>query len=460
MRRSILLAVALVAIGAGAGFLPPPEPVPEPLAGLIIDRPGIESPVDAAIWYCPWAQSAADRDSFFAIASVVPADADFTFPVAIPGEPPDQARAATLGPGAAGITLSDVAQRGDSPGFIEFSDGPSAATVTVTGDILAADNCVSTGPDEWFFPGGSTMTGERLVLRLFNPFPETAKVTVSGFSEIGVEALGELRSVSVNSRSWRDIPFEELLRQRQTLVISVRIDEGLAIPAMAWTGDSDEAWWSGTNLSTTWEFPVVRQHRRDTAALVIANPSSAPVDVTIDLYTEDGPQRAAFSFNIPAQSPLRVGFGEVAAGVVGARVTATAPVAAAVTTTGEAGTAVTAGVPDEAHAWLLPGVRDDGRNRGVLWLLNSGDETVSVTISALTGGGVVNSKEILEPGTITAIAVGGEDVLGYLVSSVDRFSAAWSISGPGGLAFVAGIPVPEATDARSADGEGLDGGDG
>ena len=460
MRRTLLLTVTLSALVVVAALLAPPEPPPEPLAGLIIDRPGIESPVDAAIWYCPWAQAAADRDSFIGVASVAPADANFTFPVAIPGEPPDEAKAVTLGPGASGITLSDVAQRGDSPGFIEFSDGPSSASVTVTGDVLTADDCVASGPGEWFFPGGSTMEGERLVLRLFNPFPEAAKLTVSGFSEIGVEALGELRSISVNPRSWRDISFEELLRQRQTLVISVRADEGLAIPAMSWTSGSDEAWWAGTDLSETWEFPIVRHEGLRNSGLVIANPSSSAVEVTVDLFTVDGPQRAAFSLTVPAQSPLRIGFGEVEATVVGARVTASAPVSAVVSAQGGAGTAVTGGAPDQARSWLLPGLRNDGLNQGTLWLLNSGDETVSVTISALTGGDTLNSKRILEPGTITPIAVGSDDVGGYLVSSVDRFGAAWSITGPSGTAFVAGIPLPEEDGTTSADGDGLEGLDG
>ena len=61
--------IALVmALGGLAALLPRPDPPPEPLAGLIIDRPGIESPMDASIWYCPWSQANAGRDSFFGVA--------------------------------------------------------------------------------------------------------------------------------------------------------------------------------------------------------------------------------------------------------------------------------------------------------------------------------------------------------------------------------------------------------
>jgi hypothetical protein len=436
------IVVLLGALLAGASLMPAPDPEPEPLAGVIIDRPGLDSPVDASIWYCPWAQASTERDSVFALASMAPARAEFTFPVAIPGEEPDTARLEMIGPGAVALSLSDIAQRGDSPAFIEFDDGPSAATVTVTGDVLTADACVAAGPDEWFFVGGSTRTGETLRLRLFNPFPEVAKVTISGFSEIGIEALGQLRSVSVNPRSWRDVDFEELLRQRDALVISVRSDDGLVVPAMGFRNDADQAWWSGTGLSTEWEFPVARHLGLEGAAIVVANPGLAAVEVSVDVFTRTGPQRGAFTFMVGPEAPVRILLDDIPEAVIGARVTATSPVAAAVVATGEAGTGVTAGVPT-ARAWLLPGLRSTGADEGFLWLLNSGDEAVTVTIGVLTGVETINTKEVLEPGTIRRIAVEDVDALGYVVFAADPFSAAWSITGTTGTAFSAGIPVPE-----------------
>jgi len=439
--RRFLIVVLLAGLGGVAALLPAPAETDEPLAGLVIDRPGIESPVDASIWYCPWAQANAGRDSFFGIASITDADAEFTFPVAIPGELPDEVSAQTAGPGAAIITLSDIAQRGDSPGFVEFSDGPAAAAVTVIGDVLTADTCVSQGPDEWFFAGGSTLSGERLQLRLFNPFPETAKVTVTGFSEIGAEALGELRSISINPRSWRDIDFEEMLRQRQALVISVRVDEGLVVPAMTFAQGDDEAWWLGTELSTEWEFPVGRTAGLADAAVVVGNPNLVDVAVTVDIYTADGPLRSAFEFNIPAESPLRIDLGAVSGDAVGVRVSASSQVAAGVVATGEAGTAVTSGSPTPARVWLLPSLRSLGLNEGTLWLMNSGFEQISVTVSELTGAEALNSQVLVGPGSQVAVSIVDPDALGVMVEASDPFTAAWSLRGPSGAAFSVGLPV-------------------
>ena len=442
MKRGVTFGV-IVACAIAAALLPQPPPAAVPLAGVVIDRPGIESPIDASIWYCAWAQANADRDSVMAVASMTPAEAEFTFPVAIPGEPADTALVATLGPGAAIVTLSDVAQRGDSPAFVEFSDGPAAAAVTVVGDVVTSDQCVSQGPDEWFFSGGSTMTGETLVLRLFNPFPEVAKVTVTGFSEIGVEALGALRSISVNPRSWRDISFEELLRQRQSLILSVRSDEGLVVPAMALGVGADEAWWGGSGLSTSWEFPVTQAEGVE-SALVIANPGISAVEVTIDLYGTDVAFSGAFTFTVSPQTPLRVGLSEVDADILGARISATGPVAAGVVGIGPAGTAVTTGVAEPARTWLLPGLRSQGLDTGALWLLNTSDEPIAVTVGVLTGSDILNSRQIVDPGRLVVIPLIDEDALGYIVSAAESFSAGWTVRGPSGIAFATGVAVPDA----------------
>lgn len=441
--RRLLLAVLAGALALGVALLPSPPSPPPPLTGLIIDAPGIESPADASIWYCPWAQASAERDSVITVASMTPADADFTFPVAIPGEPPDSAQLATLGPGAASLVLSDVAVRGDSPGLIEFSDGPAAAGVTIVGDVVAADACVATGPDEWYFVGGSTETGETLRLRLFNPFPETAKVTITGFSEIATaEALGDLRSISVNPRSWRDIDFEELLRQRQSLVISVQTEEGLVVPAMAFGAGTDQDWWMGTGASDSWELPIARGSGVD-SAIVVANPGLSSVEVTVDLYMEDDSQPAAFTMSLDPDTPLRIGLGEVETQIVAARVSATGPVAVATTATGDRGTAVTAGAPVTGGTWLVPGTRSEGLDEATIWLLNTSDEPASVTLTPLTGGDAVNTTHAVGPGRLVRVPITGDDALGFLVTSPDPISVGWSVVGANGTAYAPALLVPD-----------------
>jgi hypothetical protein len=76
-----------------------------------------------------------------------------------------------------------------------------------------------------------------------------------------------------------------------------------------------------------------------------------------------------------------------------------------------------------------------------VWLLNSGFEQISVTVSELTGEAAVNSQVLIQPGTVVAVPIVEPDALGVLVESSDPFSAAWSIRGPSGIAFAAGLPA-------------------
>lgn len=438
MRRIVTL-VLLFAGGALVALLPAPAEPPEPLAGLVIDPPGIGSPADSSIWYCPWGQAGTERDSYFSVASIEEATASLTFPVAIPGEPPDLASLAVLPYGAAGLNLSEIATRGDSAGFIEMDGGPSAASVTVFGDVVMGDACITNGGDEWFFAGGSTMDDDTLTLRLFNPFPEVAKVSIGAFSEIGVEALGGLRSVSVNPRSWRDVSFQEVFRQRQSLVVSVRTESGLVVPVMAYGSGTDEAFWNGTGLSPTWELPVV-QTEGVAAALVLANPGLSPVEVTIDLFGESEAFPEEFDLTVPAQSPLRVDLSQLPAQALGARVTASGPVSVAVTAVGTGGTAVTTGSSTGSRAWLLPGVRTMAGVEGALWLLNTSDEPLSVTVGTLTSGEVRNSRHVVDPGRLLRLET-TRTALGYLVSAPEPLMVGWTMSGDQGVAFGIGSPV-------------------
>jgi hypothetical protein len=443
MIRRSLVVLAVAGLAAAAWMAPRPEPPPEPLAGLVIERPGLESPADAGIWYCPWAQANASRDSLISIASLEPASAEFTFPVAIPGEDPDTASLQTVGPGASELQLSDVAQRGDSPFLVEFDNGPAAAAVIVGGEMLSADSCVSAGPDTWYFAGGSTMPGEELTLRVFNPFPETAKVTVGGFSEIGVEAMGDFRAWSVNPRSWRDIDLAQELNSREDLVVSVRVDEGLVVPAMALRGETDEAWWTGSGLSESWDFPVAGVPGAP-GSLVVGNPGAGAVTVTVDLITSEGTMAAVAEETLEPGTPLRIDLGGVAGPTYGARVTAGGPITAAVRASGESGLAIMSGVATPARTWLLPGLRSAGLEEATLWMINSGDEAVTATVSVLTGGGLVGETVTVDAGTLYEFGPVPEGGLGYLVESAPSpISLAWSVTSPNGTAFSSGVPLAD-----------------
>ncbi|NIR37025.1 MAG: hypothetical protein GWN79_09880, partial [Actinobacteria bacterium] len=81
-------------------------------------------------------------------------------------------------------------------------------------------------PKIWYLVGGTTRDGRDLEVRLFNPFPDLAKVTVSGVSEFGPEPLPELGAViDVPGRAWVDIDLDEIVPFLDDLMLVVGTEE-------------------------------------------------------------------------------------------------------------------------------------------------------------------------------------------------------------------------------------------
>lgn len=440
MTRWLVAAVVVATVVFGIA-LPEPDPGPEPLGNLVLAT-GTRTD-DGAVVYCPWAQANASRDSTISVGTIDQAVAAFTFPISLPGEEAATASLETFGPGAASLTLSDVVQRGDAPSIIEFSDDEAGAIVLVGGPgALSGDACVSVDADAWHFAGGATRTGEGLKLRVFNPFPEPARVTITAISDIGVEALGDLRNIVIEGRSWRDFDFNTspALRQREELAVSVAVDEGLVVAAMAYEAGDDEAWWPGVPASASWEFPIASQPGISTD-IVVANLGLAPVEVSFDVFNSEGIRSDTLVFEVLPETPLRVPVLGGNAGPVGVRVAAQGPVVAGVVGRSEAGTVVTHGAPTPARTWMLPGIVSEADVSATLHIVNSAEEAVGITVNVLTGGGVVASTETVLPGAVMSVPLDDPDAVGYLVEGSEPISVGWSLIGPDGAAYGMGTPL-------------------
>ena len=108
---------------------------------------------------------------------------------------------------------------------------------------------------------------------------------------------------------------------------------------------------------------------------------------------------------------------------------------------GEAGLAIMPGASAGARAWLLPGLRTAGLEQATLWLLNTDEDAINVTVSILTGGGLIGETVSVDAGSIREVGPVPEGGLGYLVEAPGGITAAWSITSPSGIAYSAGIPV-------------------
>ncbi len=480
MRRTILLVLA-----AFVGFVGILQvaPVATPSPDFQLDdgmHPDGASAVPSA-WYCPWVEAGDVMDSAIAVASGRDTSVDLTLLDPLTNAEPTTFSFDMVGPGATGIETGNLIRRGESPGIIEFSDGPAAGISMRWADgQIAADRCVVSVPNQWYLTGGATKTGTFTQLRLFNPFADNAEVSITAYSEFNLDLIPDLDTIDVGGRSWTTIDFEPYLPFRDELALRVTTSTGFIIPVLVRTDEHGEAVWNGTALSENWEFPVTAPGGLEPSIAVMSGGKSDVV-VSIDIITEDGTISDARTVTLDSSVPATIPLGDLAAPPFGVRVRSTAPISATVvavvpefvpgpeeeiggeggvpeTTTTIAdgsegsdttlpieedfvrGIAGTTGSATADTSWIVPLDTLPG-SETTLWLMNTGDIAATVEILPL-GESEFLTEEAVEvpPGSVLGIPVDvGVGTYGYQVTSDRPISVAWEIVGDKGVALIAGI---------------------
>jgi len=443
--------------------LPEPEAPAGPDFAGPEERESVAAPT-ASVWYCTWAASGALRDSTVMIAANAPVTASLTLPQQIVGDEPDLGEAELEAAGATAVDIGQIVRRGDTPLFIEFDNGPAAAAVIVeSNQLLTGDACVGRIPKVWELPGGTTREGRTLTLRLFNPFPELAKVSVGGSSESGETGLVDLQNIDVSGRTWQDVRLNEIVPLLDDLALTVTTSEGFVIPSLALAGSSDEASWPGVSPTTYWEFPVATVSSDFAPSLMLSNTGNVSVAASIDVYTSEGTTPNAREVVVDPSIPRRVDLSDLADGALGIRVRSAAPLSAVVLAE-ESAVALetidedgqlddedpgggdriggTTGVSTPATKWLLPGLQAVNGGNSTIWLLNTGTEAATVILQPLGLQPLPTVKQSVPPGTVLGVPLGYDPaVAGYFVESSAPISVSWSAVAPNGIALIAGTVV-------------------
>ncbi len=460
-------AIALLAAGAAVAFaltLPEPADPTGPDFEGPEERESVAS-ATASVWYCTWAASGALRDSTAMIAANVPVSASLTLPQQIVGEEPDTEDVELDAAGALVVDIGQIVRRGDTPLFVEFDDGPAAVSVVVESDeLLTGDACVARIPKVWELPGGTTREGRTLTLRLFNPFPELAKVTVGGSSESGETGLVDLQNIDVEGRTWHEVNFNELVPLLDDLALTVTTSEGFVIPSLVVAGTGDEASWPGVAPGTYWEFPVATISSSYAPSLMLSNTGNVAVTATIDVYTSEGTTPAAREVVVDPSIPRRVDLSDLSDAALSVRVRSAGPLSAVVLAeesavvveaTEEDGQtseddepviadriAGTTGVASPATTWLLPGLQAVDSGSASVWLLNTGTEAATVIMQPLGVQEIAASKQSVAPGSVLELPLGYDSAIGgYFIESSSPISVAWSVEADKGIMFVSGTVV-------------------
>ena len=429
----ILAAAALVVVALRMPAPSLPDPLPDGAVLVEEYRLGQSRFVS-----CPWALSDGRRASVYVAATRDASGFDISFLEG--GEVKEMVSGEVTG-GTGAARIDNPREIGISSALVEFAHSDGAVGVVAFGEgLLAGDLCTGSLPSTWHLPGGSTMGGEELNLRLFNPFTTDARLDLWVLSELGTEAAESLEALTVPAGRTRVVSLDEILAGRNSLSIIVRPTLGSVIPVMELDTGTDTAVWPGTGSSEGWEFPVAGVEGLETA-LVLTNEASLEVDFLVELFDDTATFMAPMSGTIEGPGQVRVELDELPASVFGIRVTGDGPFGAALVGRSDTAIAATSGTPTNSSEWLVLGpqaVPADARLR----LLNAGVVDIDVTYTALTASGEeLPTSIVLAAGTVETVAVTVSEAVGVYVSGNGVFSVGWWAEAQGAAVFAGGVPI-------------------
>ena len=435
MTRAVFILAAAALVVAALRLPPPPTGDSPSGAEVLVEEYRLRQ---ARFVSCPWALADGRRSSAYLAAAESPSSFDMSF---LEGGEARETRSGEVTETSRVASIANPREVGISSALVEFAQSDGAVGVVAFGEgLLAGDLCTASLPSTWHLPGGSTLAGEELTLRLFNPFTTDARVDLWAFSELGTEAAESLEALTVPGGRTRVVSLDEVLEGRESLAIIVRPTLGSVIPVMELDAGSDSAVWPATGSSEGWEFPVAGVEGLSTS-LVLTNEASLEVNFVVELFGDASTSMAPLGGTIDGPGQVRVELDGLQASEFGVRVTGDGPFGAALV--GRSGTAVaaTSGTPINDIAWLLLGPRAapaDAR----LHFLNAGVVDLDVTYTAVTASGEELQDSItLAAGAVETVPVTDPDVVGVRAWGTGPFSAAWWAEAQGSVIFAGGVPV-------------------
>lgn len=439
--------VTLVVLVAAAITIALPGRV-EPVTPLPPDDTSIEAQEVASarsVARCPWVRG----DGFIEgdVAVGAPAADEATLTVAAAGTVIGTSTVSV--PSFAAVPFLDLANIGTGSVFVEVDNEPAAVVAVGEGAAaVATAACPSGASKVWLIGGGSTLDGEALQLRLFNPFPQDAQVEIRVVSENDVEPEASLESITVAAQSTATFDLGNLLSLRETLALRISDADGLIAPALVQAAefedeegakrDVDIAAWTGVTGSRRWEFPFGVLAGLE-SSVTLFNDQNVPVSWNIDLVGEEGVVSGAASGTLEPLTVVRVPLADLGPAPSGIVVTAEEPVGAFLTASGPTKRAATAGVRSAQKKWLVPGVSAlAGPSR--IWVMNAGTTPATVTYTISLDGEMGQPDKLLVPaGTVRFIASSDDLVL----ESQEPVSVGWVRSSRDAAAFTMATPVAD-----------------
>ena len=408
---------------------PAPVALPEP------DAPLLEYPAfSTGSAFCPTWQA----DGAVESRIVAHTNADFTGRWFFDGD--ELAAFAGNGDDVRSWSADPGLQQGYTPIHLYSPEGVVSGGVRSSGNGFdAATSCVRIGSRDWAVGVGNTLEDNSTALMLYNPFPQSATVEVTVYSEQDLEVVSSLERVVVPPRTLRRFELSQQLRLREYLFFVVHEEQGRVVPSLervSPTGARGVA--VGAALGPRWFFPAGAP-LGSSAELVLVNPSVSALSVEVDFFGQDGADLGVLQIVLPARSfevlqvPAETAVAVNSDGSIGAGLTVEGP----------KGLGLTSGTQSVAQEWVLPGL-SRGEGTQLAWVLNPGAGEVRVEYVVFGAGGAsAPISVVVPPGRLLLVQVGATNSDSVVLTGDGAFVAGWTSEAPDdlfGLAVETGVP--------------------
>jgi len=425
MRYAVL--VVMVGLAVASALLPGSE------AAELDPVPASEAPPVAI---CPIVESGDNHTAVSVLSSVNGQGRLSTFAA---GSETGSVEFRTGGSGSVTVPAADANAVGFAGGLIEMPSETTAAGVVTSGpESRTAEVCADTPIAQAFISGGSTITGSSFEIQLINPYAGEASVDLNVTSDAGVESSDRFNAVVVPPLSTITLDLTQIIPGREAISAEVETTRGSVLAYGRQTIDGRRALWRAVAPAQDWWLPV--PPGGGTKQMRIANPESAEVEYQVDLYGPDGFVEGYETGLIDARGSVTVPSGAITEDEAAVRVITTGPVVPLLWIDSAQGLARTTASEVDAPVWLLPGASGPAGGSATITVLNSGIETVTVSIRSLSDRSIVRDLEVGAEGILTVDLVAAD---GYRVEATGPVVALWTSSHGGTGTAAMGIPLQD-----------------
>jgi hypothetical protein len=298
--------------------------------------------------------------------------------------------------------VADIVEAAEPGVVVEVFGGQAVVEHELRGnDDVAVAPCTRQAARKWYFADGSTDRGAQQWLALFNPFGDDAIVDVRFVTDAGVQTPEGTQALVVPRRSRVSVAVHDLVRREPNVATSVVARTGRVVAEQSQQFDGTDtrkgiAVALGLTVGArTWRLPSGIGESGATQSVSIANFTSRPTQVEVQVVGSGGGTGQPQRVDLPAVGVARVDLGSsVSVGTqysVLVRAMRDVPIVveafgAWATPSPVIGIASTPGSPMPARRWAFAVGRLDDTGDALISAWNVGSRPITVQLYAYTAG--------------------------------------------------------------------------